>query len=238
MAAQDYVVSVSLARAGKKSLSASSTWPTLRLWSTGSGPGLDCEGGKAESCRRIMEGQRWDTGLGRLEHENSMSSAEKTWDEGAQGGRSSKLRSGFWTQIRSRSLCCDSGRGRRYLLLNMRVEFEARRGIEFCELTRPGLWSRVKFGPVAFQIVRVKSQKKAQGWLGLEAKMSGSSPRYVYGWLGLSRVAPDRDIQEWFGPAFGRWYQEGGISFQILGFGIFDESDGGRSNWKAGTVGM
>lgn len=32
--------------------------------------------------------------------------------------------------------------------------------------------------------------------------------------------------------------QEGGISFQIPGFGMSDERGGGRSNGKAGTVGV
>lgn len=34
--------------------------------------------------------------------------------------------------------------------------------------------------------------------------MRGASPRYVCGWLGLSEVAPDGDVQGLLGPAFGR----------------------------------
>lgn len=71
--------------------------------------------------------------------------------------------------------------------------------------------------------------------------MSGASPRCLYGCVGLSRVAHDRysgmiSSSIWEIEVIRD--QEGGISFQIPGFGKSAERDGGKSNGKTGTVEM
>lgn len=65
--------------------------------------------------------------------------------------------------------------------------------------------------------------------------MRGTSPRRVYGWLGLSRVALDWGRRsEMIGSRVweieGIRDPKGQISFRIPGFGMSDETDGGRSS--------
>lgn len=49
---------------------------------------------------------------------------------------------------------------------------------------------------MAFQVVSLRVKRRLWGLAGLGGQNEWYKSKYVYGLLGLSRVAPDRDIQE------------------------------------------